>query len=271
MFQPLRACGNLRRIGLNCSCRRKNLLFGVAALFWIFLWFCLSAFVLGAFVWTTRLLMAQKNTWLAYARKHNLAFDKGTFFGAPSMSGQMGGYRLTAFSEEQPAPDARGRRFRTVIELMRPSGLPVRGAAGSGDMVPLIRGVDMQSDVIPDSPEWKSQWLARSDDKSLMKAYLTPERIKALAKLFSAQKLSSIFIFDHEDALLRCDTGDPLHDPARLEKLVKMMVAVSDAMIPRPGEIPEAPVQTPAPVLAAAAQTPPPDSPQAETEPMKNP
>lgn len=205
-------------------------------MFWIFLWFCLSAFVIGAFAWTTRILFEQKRAWLAYARKYNLTYDRGPFFGSPSVSGVIGRHRITLFSEEQAAPDARGRRFRTVIELMRPSGLPVRGAIGCRDMVPVIEGAQMETDVVPDSPDWKSEWRARSDDKTMMKAYLTPERIKAAATLFNHKNASAIYIFDAEDALLRYDTGNPLHDPARLDKLVKMMTGISDAFLVQKGE-----------------------------------
>ncbi len=231
---------------------------------WILLYICLAGFVIGLFVWTTRVLFQQKKAWRAYAKKYKLTCENNSFFSSAYVHGILGDNRINVFSEEQLSPDGRGTRFRSVIELMRESPVPTRAALASGDLVALVSEIeDMAHSYTPVSDSWNATWAAKTDEKSVLKRYLTEQRLQALQSVFKIKNTSSIFIFDGEDALLRFETGDPLHDPRKLDKIVKKMEEAQSVLVTKPGEFPES---KKAKKEEPEEEAPEPEEPQAEAE-----
>jgi hypothetical protein len=197
---------------------------------WILLWLLLSAFVLGAFVWSTKILFLQKRAWSAFAAKHKLNYDRGGTFISPAVNGNYQGFRLNVYSEEQQTADARGVRFRSVVEMMGKSFMPMSGAVASGDLVNLIEQLETAESLVPVSSLWKNSFAARTSDTKVMKQFLTDANLEVLNRLMKNERSSFLLIFDNEDLLLRYETGDPLHDTARLEKLVRVMADMYQAL-----------------------------------------
>jgi hypothetical protein len=197
---------------------------------WISIWLLLSAFIIGAYVWSTRILFEQKKAWKTFAAKYKLSYKKGKFFSSPEISGNIGNHKIYIYSEQQSSPDSRGARFRTVVEVMDKSTLPMSGAVASGDIVNLVANLELPHEVIPQSDIWSPQFLVRTDDKKKMTEYLSEDRLGVLKKLMKGERTAFLLIFNKEEILARFETGDPLHDPRRLDKLVKKMMGALEAM-----------------------------------------
>ncbi len=214
------------------------------------MWLILSAFVIGAFVWSTRILQTQKRAWGSFASKYSLNFEKGRAFSSPVVRGLFQDLTLHIYSEEQLAPDTRGSRFRSVVELMGKSAMPMSGAIASGDYVHLVSNLDLKEGVLPASGIWSGKYLAKTDNKAEMEALLTEECIASLNRLLKIERASFLVIFDRSDLLLRYETGDPLHDPRRLDKLVKLMAEMHASLqkpAPQAESKPEAGQEQPPP------------------------
>ncbi|NCC22633.1 MAG: hypothetical protein EOM26_09270 [Alphaproteobacteria bacterium] len=197
---------------------------------WFFVWFVLSAFILGAFLWSIRVLMQQKKAWQAYAKKYKLPYNKGRFLMSPSIVGDFQNHRLNIYSEEQLSEDTRGTRFRSVVELMRSSDVDASGAIASGHLVPVLNLFDLHEVFAVESELWMPSYSGRTNDVEAMKQYITPERFQSLNRLFRNPKAGFIVIFNPQDILLRYETSDPLHDPRRLDKLVRLLLEMSEAL-----------------------------------------
>ncbi len=193
---------------------------------WILLWVLLSAFVAGAFVWSMNVLFAQKKSWEKFASKYKLKFDQGKLFSSPAVHGMFNGLRVNVYSEQQATLDARGSRFRSVVEIMGTSTLPMSGAIASGDLVNLVEVLELPDQFVPKVDLWSPGYLAKTDSKKDMDEFLSEERMKSMHRLFKNERSSFLTIFDTEDLLLRYETNDPLHDPNRIDKLVRLMIDI---------------------------------------------
>lgn len=220
---------------------------------WFLLWLALSGFVVGAFVWSTRILFRQKKVWAAFAKAHNLTLTPGAFMGSPQVQGVYGNYRFSLVSEEQRAADARGARFRSVVELHRQIPMGFSGAVGFGDLEGQLGNLDLPATFIPQSPVWKPNWFLRTSDSAKMAAYLTEERLKALESVLKIKASSSLLVFDGMNILLRLETSDALADGRKLEAIVKRMAEAAGLLFPL--ELAAPPPETEAP-LSPPAQTP---------------
>ena len=199
---------------------------------WIFIWFLLSAFVLGVFAWSLRILFQQKSAWKAYAKKMNLNYQDGpTFLSSPVLSGSIGAYGFGLYTEEQRTNDTRGQRFSTILEIALRHGLPVTGAMGTQTMIPLIQTLRMDQSVVPQDKDWDPSWMIRTRHAGMVEKFLTPARIEIIKKIFRMKVLSAFFIFDEQDAVLRIETADPLNDSQRLEKIVKSLILQAEGLI----------------------------------------
>lgn len=211
--------------------------------FWLAVWLGLSAFVIGAFGWTTRILFQQKKGWADFAARHKLQYNKGPLLGSPSMQGAISGYRVGVYSEQQRTPDARGVRFRTAIEISAHVRMPTVGAVGTGDISALLGPLDMRQSYAPRTPYWNEKYFLKSHDSVFLESFLTEERLKALDGFFRLKSATAIFLFDRQNMLLRLETPDPFVDPKRLNALVGKMIDFANQIFPRGGV--EAPTETP--------------------------
>lgn len=199
---------------------------------WFLLWLGLSAFVLGAFGWSTRILFRQKKAWKDFARARGLPVIPGAFLGSPQVQGVLGSFRFSLVSEEQKAPDARGTRFRSVLELHRQIPMGFSGAVGFGDLESQLGALNLPTTFIPQSPVWKPNWFLRTSDAAAMNDYLTEDRIKAIESVFRVKAATSLLVFDGMNILLRLETPEALADVKKLEAIVKRMTDSATLLFP---------------------------------------
>lgn len=217
-------------------------------MFWFALWIVLSAFVIGAFAWTTRILFQQKREWAVFATRYKLKYDKGTFLGSPSIQGALKGYRLGVFSDPQRTSDARGMRFRTAIEVSAHVPMPTVGAVGVGDIAGQLGPLDMKQTYTPGSQYWDEKYFLKSHDSVFLESFLTEERLKALDGFFRLKCDTAILLFDRQNMLLRLETSDPYAEAKRLNALVLKIIEIANAVFPKGSETvaPPAMQETPA-------------------------
>ncbi len=68
---------------------------------WILIWLLLSSVLIGATLWSLKILLAQKKAWEAYAKSKNFTYNAGTFMGPAEMNGVIGDYKLSFFTGER--------------------------------------------------------------------------------------------------------------------------------------------------------------------------
>lgn len=234
---------------------------------WIFIWAVLSAFVLGVFAWSLRILFQQKAAWRAYAEKMKLTYANGPrFLSSPNLSGAIGAYGFGLYTEEQKSDDARNQRFSTILEIALRRGLPAIGAMGTIRVVPLIHTLHLPQSMVPEDKEWDPSWMVRGRNAAMIRAYLTPARMEIIKKIFRMKILSALLVFDEQDMVLRIETADPLNNKDRLEKIVKGLIQQAEGLIVQEAEW----HQLAAVMQAAPGFIPAPEAPVVE-EPAKAP
>ncbi|MDB5492500.1 MAG: hypothetical protein JWO78_2349 [Micavibrio sp.] len=193
---------------------------------WIFLWIVVSCFIMGTFLWSVRILFQQKAAWKNFAQKMGLSYvpQKGLLV-SPVVSGALGQYGFSLFSEPQPTNDQRGVRYNTVIEFALRQGVPSIGAVGTQKMNVILDELVAKQAVQVADPEWDSNWFVRATRANVVQAYLTPARIDVLKKIFRLKTLGALFLFNESEGILRIETSDPMVDAARLEKIVRSILA----------------------------------------------
>lgn len=192
--------------------------------FWILIWILLSVMILGIFAWSLEILFKQKRSWKAFAKKQGLDFIPGPFLQSPGVRGDLSGYEFVMYSEQQPTNDVRGHRFRTVIQLTLPSGMPTAGLVASPGLRDFADQLDLPETVKPDYAGWKKDALIRARDAGALKRYLSDDRLNALSKLIAMRNAELTFIFDQNETYLRIETPDPLHEPDKIRRMAKHLV-----------------------------------------------
>ncbi|MCD8496648.1 MAG: hypothetical protein LRZ85_00285 [Alphaproteobacteria bacterium] len=203
---------------------------------WIFLWILVSAALIYFSAWTTLMLLRQKKAWQSFAAAHNLRFQSASPFTPPKMSGSYKGYEIALFPSEHQTADARGARKLMAIELFVKSKIPCNGALGTGGMVQVIQELSFPDEVRPDEKWWDPAYIIKTENRTILEAYLTPERLKALVKLGRVKNLWLIYIFMGENTILRIDTPDPLDSTSKIEKILGMMLETTKILELENGE-----------------------------------
>lgn len=205
---------------------------------WIAVWVLLSSFVLAVAGWSYVILRQQKQAWAAFAKRHNMTFRKGTFFGPPLMEGQMGNHYVSFFIGRQDMNDSRSHRYVTVIEINLRTGLPTSAAIGTKETAGVVNILPLEFNVPP--PEgagaWNKEWPARARDPDKFYNYMTPARVEALSNVFNTKGIMALFFFDELDTLLRLETSDPLRDDKKLEKAMARILGEAEKLLPTPEE-----------------------------------
>ena len=187
-------------------------------------------------VWTFSILMRQKRSWALYAEKRKLRYKSNALMDAPELSGVMGEHTVSLFASEHVSEDARGVRKLTAIEVNLNSTMPVGGGVASNGMIPILKTMRFKVEHMPKHKQWKKAYVASCDNRNAMRAYLTDERVKALCGLMAIPNSWVILIFKGDAMLLRIDTADPLHDPKRLDQMIKKVVGVVEVLELKKGE-----------------------------------
>lgn len=203
---------------------------------WLFLWLILSCILLYFSVWSFYLLRSQKKAWIAFAKKYDLRCEEGGFFDAAHVKGMYKDFAIALFTGEHRREDARNSRKLTAIEVEMQSKMPMAAAAASGGMIDVLDFLNHSNEYKPKHKKWKSEYVIRTEDIGMMKAYLTDERVEALTGLMAAVNAWVIFIFQEGGTLLRLDIASPMHDTKKIEVMLNKMVEVAKLLELADGE-----------------------------------
>jgi len=206
--------------------------------FW-FLWVLISIFVLGVFGWTTYISHRQKKTWEAFAKKHKLDFSITSLkyidssashreIKTPYVTGRYKDYRIYLFTDVVRTADIRSERYLTAIEIELGQGLPVAAAIGNNGMRSFILGLKFSEEFSPADKSWETGYVLRTKNAAALKAYLTEERLKKLASLFTMNNASVLFFFDEVEGILRIETTDPLLEVKKIEGVLNRILGVME-------------------------------------------
>ena len=197
---------------------------------WFLLWFVLSAILIGATLWSLQILMRQKAAWETYAKSKNFTFNRGTFMGPGEMNGVIGDYKLAFFTAERPGDDVRTRRYVTVLEIDLVDGLVDGGALGTKEMLPFLQSLDKLHPLkIDDAPLEEGTFVFSKND-TVLKAYLTKERLDVLANILKTKNADTLFLFNEREVVLRLETSDPMQDAEKIDKIVTRLVSLTDKL-----------------------------------------
>ena len=186
---------------------------------WLLIWVFAVVFICGVFLWSTQILFRQKRAWAEFAKKNTLQYTSGALMKSPLVKGVYKGFPLTVYSEEQPTPDQRSRRFRTVIQFELPGGMPVEGVVASPDNhVFAMSLLDLVEKYVPADTSFPETIMIRTRSVAALEPYLTKERMQILQSLMTLKSIHGVFIFDRNATFLRMEMADAMTDP---EKLVR--------------------------------------------------
>ncbi len=138
---------------------------------------------------------------------------------SPLVKGVFKGFPLTVYSEEQPTPDQRSQRFRTVIQFELPGGMPVEGVVASPENHIFASNlIDLVEKYTPADPDFPGTILIRTRSVPLLEPYLTKERMQVLQSLMTIKSIHGLFLFDMSVTFLRMEMADAMIDPDKLER-----------------------------------------------------
>lgn len=199
-------------------------------IFWL-IWFVLSAFVLAVYGWSMKILFEQKEAWRKFAEKHKLDYKSEKLTSPPYLTGRYKDHRLYVYSGVQATNDVSGQRFVTIIEIELGKGVPVAGAVGTGNLGRFILGLNFEQEYAPNSEYWDTAYTLKTRDATLLKLYLTEDRLKALQSLFKMKNASVLYFFDDVESVLRIETPDPLRNAGRMEKIFDRIYKALDILM----------------------------------------
>ena len=202
---------------------------------WILVWAIIAIIILGSSGWSYILLFRQKQAWAALARKHNMTFVRGGLSSPPEAKGVMRkDLQVTLYTEQQALRDGRSQRYRNVILIEAPFGLPGGGAvAVSPALKAYIMQQKLKEDFVPaDAASWPKDALFRTLDAAALTPHMTPERIKVLQALLGMKNADPMVIFNEQTLFLRLETADPLADLSKLETLLNKLFTVVETLRP---------------------------------------
>ncbi len=204
---------------------------------WIFIWFLLSAILIGASVWSYNILMRQKKAWEIFAKARNFTFVKGTSMGPAEMSGVIGDYKLAFFTAERQDNDIRNKRYLTVVEFDLVEGLFNGGVAGTKEMLPFMQSLVKLKPYTVDLSFWdKADHFMFMQNEAASKAYLTPERLETINTILKTRNADCVVIFNDQQIVIRLETTDPMQDAEKIDKIVKRIMALCDKLRIAPEE-----------------------------------
>ena len=205
---------------------------------WWFLWFILSAIMLGTTGWSLVILFKQKKAWEAYAKKKGLVFSKGTFSGPCGIDGSLNGFTVSLFTATQQKEDSRKNRQITVVQISLPKPFLDSLAAGTAEMLPFLNSLNLLTPHAIDSDKFDAQkGHVFTRNKKAIDVYLTEERIVVLNNLLRLANSDNLVILSEEEGVFRFETSNPLTDEGKLEKLIDKLMMNATKLQPSAAEI----------------------------------
>ena len=217
---------------------------------WFFIWLAFTLFIVWLFARSMRTVLKQQRVWGAFARKHNLLYQRPRWYSAPMVEGEIKGRRVRLYVEEVVDPTRRLREFRTTTEIYFDGGFPTGIAIGSRTYQPMLQEIEnVQVVRLPVETAFIGV-LALARDPAVFEAYITP-RMDALTALFDIKKAERLLMGHENDGFLVVQGADTLEDPKDLNARMKTLFALADALDPLKGPSP-----LPAPDAGEAAEEP---------------
>jgi len=197
---------------------------------WIFIWFVLSAFLLGASFWSLKILLEQKKAWGKFALEKKFVLNKGTFMGPAEMSGVIGDYKLSFFTAQRGGEDLRNRRLMTVMEINLIDGVVDSGAMGTQMMLVFMQGLDKLHPFKIDFAPWEEGHFVFVQNDANIKKYLTPARLDAFSQILKTKNADVLVLFNDKEVLVRLETSDPMKNAEKLNKIVARQMGLMDKL-----------------------------------------
>lgn len=197
---------------------------------WILLWVVLSGILLGATFWSLQILMRQKNAWEAYAKKKKLSFKRGTFMGAPEMSGMLGDYRVSFFTAERSGPDIRTRRYVTVVEIELKEAAVDGGVFGTAEMRPFMESLGKLHIHKVEHPAWEDDFGAYIHNDAAVTTYLDADKIETLANILKTRNADILVVMNAQEIVFRLETIDPMQNADKIDKILSRLTGLCDKL-----------------------------------------
>lgn len=192
---------------------------------WIFLWLILAIIILGATFWSTIILYRQKSAWERFARMHKMTYKRGGLMESPAVEGSIGQATVSVFSAQRQNEDERKNRMMSVVEISLPHGMIDGGAAGTSEMLPFMRTLNTLRPMDVEHERWDPTYTLMARNQDTVRGYLTPDRVEALAHILILKNADILVMFDGNQAVVRVETVDPMLQPAKLDKIIKRILA----------------------------------------------
>jgi len=197
---------------------------------WFLLWFVLSVILVGATLWSLKILLTQKKAWETYAKSKNFTYQPGTFMGPAEMSGVIGDYKLGFFTGERQGADVRTRRYVTVVEIILVEGLVNGAVMGTQEMLPFMQSLDQLHPFQVEGPGWEAGLFAFIKNDEAVKAYLTPERIEVLSSILKTRNADAVIVFHDKELVVRLETSEPMQNAEKIDKIATRVMGLCDKL-----------------------------------------
>lgn len=190
---------------------------------WFMVWVFVAVFILGTSLWSLYILLKQKRSWEAFAKKNDMEFISTAFMKSPMLRGAFEGVKVMIYSDQQIAGHERQKRIRTVFEFALKAPMPTEGAIASAAFKNFVNGLGMAEKYVPDSPEWNKEIVVSVTSGEAIAQYFTKERIGALSTVMTIKNCPVMILFSNEDTVMRVESADPFDKPDKLERFLKKM------------------------------------------------
>lgn len=197
-------------------------------MFWFLLFIVFAGFLIGVTVWSQVILMRQKKAWETFARKHKLAFRKGTFMGPAEVSGNINGYSVNFYTAERQVQDMRNRRYVSVVEIDINDGVFDSAVAGTKEMQPFMQTLDLLHFYSVSKEGWNLDHQIYVKNDTVAAAYFTPARIETFENILKTKNADVLLVLNAQQIVLRLETSDPMQDADKLDKIVMRQIALAD-------------------------------------------
>jgi hypothetical protein len=197
---------------------------------WLFIWFVLSAFLIGTTVWSLQILLRQKVAWEKFAKDNQFTFKRGTFMGPAEINGVKGDYKVSFFTAERSGEDMRNRRYVTTMEVNLIDGLVDGGVMGTKEMLAFMQSLDKLRPFKIEYPAWEEGMFAFMRNDAAVRAYLTPERIEIFSQLLKTKNADVLIVFNDRELVVRMETSDPMQDAEKMDKIFKRVTGLCDRL-----------------------------------------
>lgn len=203
---------------------------------WMFIWLVLSVGLLGFSAWNWLILSQQKREWRRFAKENRLRYRAKAMMMSPEVSGTYKDHGVNIFTSEFQLSEGRGGRKMTAVEIEMDSRMPIAGALGSKGMVEVIQSLDFSDSFQPKLEGWDTENIIRCDDKKVMEAYFTKERLDALQKFLQDSNIWLLLVFRGNEMILRIDTPKALQQSGELQGVVDRLIEAAQVLELKKGE-----------------------------------